>query len=302
MVGAHIDSVLGAPGAHDDATGNGVSMEIARVVGKLPLDKEIRIGGFGGEEDGLTGSHAYVAEPRQHADRGRARALRRRVADGHGRHAVRARQAVGADARRQARTSSSTRPTRPLAQPASRPCHRRLLRQLQARRQSDHQAFFDVGIPSALFIWLDYRNARSPPAPCASSRAAPTSTEPEYHTPRDGMNNVSSPSAAGDARRDRRLVRAQRDEPRRLHRQRRPQHAGRQRDRHGNCGDGVRDFGTTDAAGYLEIRVPHVTCDFTVTTAALEPDGRRRSSRRHGARRSPPRPAAPAAPCRRRCR
>ena len=56
MVGAHIDSVLGAPGAHDDASGNGVSMEIARVVSKLPLDKEIRIGGFGGEEDGLTGS------------------------------------------------------------------------------------------------------------------------------------------------------------------------------------------------------------------------------------------------------
>src|SRR3954464_2451162 len=61
MVGAHIDSVLGAPGAHDDASGNGVSMEIARVVSKLPLDKEIRIGGFGGEEDGLTGSRAYVA-------------------------------------------------------------------------------------------------------------------------------------------------------------------------------------------------------------------------------------------------
>ncbi len=62
MVGAHIDSVLGAPGAHDDATGNGVSMEIARVVGKLPLDKEIRIGGFGGEEDGLPGL-ARVDEP-----------------------------------------------------------------------------------------------------------------------------------------------------------------------------------------------------------------------------------------------
>ena len=31
----------------------------------------------------------------------------------------------------------------------------------------------------------------------------------------------------------------------------------------GNCGDGVRDFGKTDANGYLEVRVPHVTCDFT---------------------------------------
>jgi hypothetical protein len=31
-----------------------------------------------------------------------------------------------------------------------------------------------------------------------------------------------------------------------------------------DCGDGLRDFGTTDAAGYLEVRVPHVTCDFKV--------------------------------------
>ena len=39
--------------------------------------KEIRIGGFGGEEDGLTGSRAYVGTlPAEE------RALRRRVADG----------------------------------------------------------------------------------------------------------------------------------------------------------------------------------------------------------------------------
>jgi hypothetical protein len=31
-----------------------------------------------------------------------------------------------------------------------------------------------------------------------------------------------------------------------------------------DCGDGLRDFGATDSAGYLEVRVPHVTCDFKV--------------------------------------
>ena len=31
MVGAHIDTVLGAPGADDDGSGNGVAQEIARV-------------------------------------------------------------------------------------------------------------------------------------------------------------------------------------------------------------------------------------------------------------------------------
>ena len=60
MVGAHIDSVLGAPGAHDDATGNGATMEMARVLSQFPLDKEIRVGGFGGEEDGLVGADFYV--------------------------------------------------------------------------------------------------------------------------------------------------------------------------------------------------------------------------------------------------
>lgn len=53
--------MLGAPGAHDDATGNGATMEMARVLSQFPLDKEIRIGGFGGEEDGLVGARAYVA-------------------------------------------------------------------------------------------------------------------------------------------------------------------------------------------------------------------------------------------------
>jgi hypothetical protein len=35
----------------------------------------------------------------------------------------------------------------------------------------------------------------------------------------------------------------------------------------GDCGDGVRNFGTTDATGYLEVRVPHVTCNFKVANA-----------------------------------
>jgi hypothetical protein len=127
--------------------------------------------------------------------------------------------------------------------------------------QSDHQAFYDRGIPSALFIWLDYRKP-------ASGICGPTGgtyvTEPEYHTPRDGMNNVSIPrmqvmldmigsSFAHNAMNkvdftafngaNQPLANANVT---------------------GDCGDGMRDFGNTDSAGYLEIRVPHVTCDFKV--------------------------------------
>ena len=61
MVGAHIDTVLGAPGADDDGSGNGVAQEIARVMSQYPLDKEIRFGGWAGEEDGYIGSQAYLA-------------------------------------------------------------------------------------------------------------------------------------------------------------------------------------------------------------------------------------------------
>ncbi len=47
----------------------------------------------------------------------------------------------------------------------------------------------------------------------------------------------------------------------------------------GDCGDGVRNFGTTDATGYLEVRVPHVTCDFKVANANATGVGQRRRGR-----------------------
>lgn len=50
--------------------------------------------------------------------------------------------------------------------------------------QSDHQAFYDIGIPSALFIWLDYRKPAS--GICGTSGGTYV-TEPVYHTPRDGI-------------------------------------------------------------------------------------------------------------------
>ncbi len=60
MVTAHIDSVLGSPGANDDATGVSAFLESARVLAQYPSDTEIRIAGWGGEESGLLGSRAYA--------------------------------------------------------------------------------------------------------------------------------------------------------------------------------------------------------------------------------------------------
>jgi hypothetical protein len=259
MVGAHIDSVLGAPGAHDDATGNGVSMEIARVVGKLPLDKEIRIGGFGGEEDGLQGSTAWTAQ-----------FLKGTLNDAERKRFVGEWQMdmVGTPyepARLWALTPDGN--SNFVVDEAYKSAARFGFTGLDNCKlgQSDHQAFFDLGIPSALFIWLAY-NKPVAPATCQSISRGTYTTEPEYHTPRDGMDNVSTPrmqtmldligsSFAHNAMNKLDVTAREAGAPA----------AGASVK--GDCGDGVRDFGTTDANGYLDVRVPHVTCDFTIATA-----------------------------------
>ncbi len=62
MVGAHFDSWHGGTGATDNAAGSAVMMEVVRVLKalNLPLDRTVRIGLWGGEEEGLLGSREYV--------------------------------------------------------------------------------------------------------------------------------------------------------------------------------------------------------------------------------------------------
>jgi hypothetical protein len=65
LIGAHFDSVAAATGATDNAAGCGAMMEAVRILkaaGTAPR-RTIRIGLWGGEEEGLLGSRAYV---RQH--------------------------------------------------------------------------------------------------------------------------------------------------------------------------------------------------------------------------------------------
>jgi carboxypeptidase Q len=64
MLGAHFDSWHGGTGATDNAAGSAVMMEAVRVLkaANMPLDRTIRIALWGGEEEGLLGSRAYVKE------------------------------------------------------------------------------------------------------------------------------------------------------------------------------------------------------------------------------------------------
>ncbi|MFJ2031831.1 PxKF domain-containing protein [Streptosporangium sp. NPDC087985] len=249
MVGAHIDTVLGAPGAHDDASGNGVSLEVARVLSQYPLDKELRIGGFGGEEGGLLGAKAYV---KTLTDVEKARFVGEWQMD-----------MVGTPyepARLWALTPNGQ--SNYVVQEAYNAAARVGFEGLRNCRlgQSDHQAFYDVGIPSSLFIWLDYR----PPAVCSSSNGSYV-TEPQYHRPTDTMDNISPErlqvtlDVVGGAVAHNALnavtVSALSDAGKPL--------AGAPVQ--ADCGNGLRNVGTTGADGRLKTVLPHATCDFTVT-------------------------------------
>jgi hypothetical protein len=64
MLGGHLDSWHGSTGATDNAAGVAVVMEAVRILKALKVQprRTIRIGLWGGEEQGLLGSRAYVKE------------------------------------------------------------------------------------------------------------------------------------------------------------------------------------------------------------------------------------------------
>ena len=64
MVGGHLDSWHAGTGATDNAAGVAVAMEAVRILKALDLKprRTIRIGLWGGEEEGLLGSKGYVAQ------------------------------------------------------------------------------------------------------------------------------------------------------------------------------------------------------------------------------------------------
>jgi hypothetical protein len=227
-------------------------MEIARVVSKLPLDKEIRIGGFGGEEDGLTGSRAYVAT--LPADE-RARFVGEWQMDMVGTPYAPAKLwALTPDGRSNFVVDEAYDAADRVGFSGLQNCK---------LGQSDHQAFFDVGIPSALFIWLDYHYPVAPNT-CVSITQGQYTTEPEYHRPTDGMNNISPErlqttlDVVGGSFAHNALnsveVTATRDGA--------PVAGG---ELTANCGDGRRDIGGLDANGTLTGVFPHATCDLRIT-------------------------------------
>ena len=64
LLGAHFDSHPYATGATDNGTGSAAMMEAIRILKTIGVKprRTIRVALWGGEEQGLLGSHAYVAD------------------------------------------------------------------------------------------------------------------------------------------------------------------------------------------------------------------------------------------------
>jgi hypothetical protein len=247
MVGAHIDTVLGAPGADDDGSGNGVAQEIARVMSQYSFDKEIRFGGWAGEEDGYVGSQAYLASlPAAE----KARFVGEWQMDMVGSPWPDARLwALTPDGRSNLVTDSLHASAGRSAITGFNNCK---------LSRSDHQAFFDVGIPSAAISWINYL---TPTTGCTGTREGNIAAEPEYHTPTDTMANIDQGrmqvmlSLVGGAVMHAALNQVDITSA--------PNAAVT-----GDCGDGERILGGTDADGKAAVFVPHATCTFSVGDAS----------------------------------
>ncbi len=170
MVSGHYDTVVGAPGANDDGSGTVLTLELARVLSKLPTEATLRFALWGSEEQGLIGSRYHVAQLAQdQRDRYRAVFQNDMVAtswdpaitywllsfDGLANTAT---TAVSASGLRLGYDPQMVGPVQ--------------------RGASDHQSFQEVGIAAANFSWR--------------GEISPAHLEPPYHSPEDTIaKNVS---------------------------------------------------------------------------------------------------------------
>lgn len=171
IVSAHYDSVPGSPGANDDGSGTVLCLELARVLKRLPTQQAIRVCLWGSEESGLIGARHYVKQldeagvaqitgcfqndmvATSHPPAGTYWLLSVDGADNT------TTVAVNAAARRLGYAGQTEGPT--------------------ARGSSDHEAFYERGIPAGNFSWR--------------GSEAPSQLEPIYHTPEDTIALNISP-------------------------------------------------------------------------------------------------------------
>lgn len=174
-IGAHIDSVIGSPGASDNGSGNGIMLETARIFSEYSLNTEIRFGSWGGEEGGIRGSY-------HHANQLTAAEIERTV--GAWNTDMTGTSHLGTDERPFSfwgLTVNSDNDDNAVLNFASETSTQAGYGDFNRGYvgRSDHQSFHDVGIPAAVFSWMYWSEEDS------------IVLEPAYHKPSDTMEFIS---------------------------------------------------------------------------------------------------------------
>jgi len=167
VVGAHIDSKHPSPGANDNASGVGVTLELARILSKATVAPSVRFIGFGAEEvsgrkptQHHYGSRKYVASLSS-AERARIEAMVSVDMVGYGKtFTVRNLKKAPRTTERSLRSWASYTGQKLV-----------YLKDPSKDGWSDHEAFEFKGVPVG---WLEWR------------------TDPTYHSKRDKYSHVSS--------------------------------------------------------------------------------------------------------------
>lgn len=172
ILGAHHDSVVGAPGANDNASGVGLMLELARVYRGYNTDKTLKFIAFGSEERGLLGSKYYVEQLSQkQKDRIEAVFVPDMVATNYDK--AKNLYAMTVDGSRNVITDSTMAAGARLGNSDILPGQ---------FGSSDHVYFHRAGIPAALFIWMGID----------SWNPLIYHIEKVYHTPQDTIeDNIS---------------------------------------------------------------------------------------------------------------
>lgn len=172
ILSAHMDSVVGAPGANDNASGTGLMLELARVFKGYNTDVDMKFIAFGSEERGLLGSRYYVDQLSQ-AERDNILAVFNPDMVATNYDLAKNLYAMTVDGSTNLVTDSTTAAGARLGNSDILP---------GKFGSSDHVPFHNAGIPSALFIWMGID----------SWDPLVYHIEKVYHTPQDTLeDNIS---------------------------------------------------------------------------------------------------------------
>lgn len=170
IVSAHYDSVPGSPGASDDGSGTALCLELARVLKRLPTRQAIRIYLWASEEYGLVGSRYYVKQLDEAGVKQITGCFQNdMVATSH--PPAETYWLLSVDGKDNITTTA-------VAAAAHRLGYDDQVKGPTARGSSDHESFYERGIPAGNFSWR--------------GNDAPSQLEPLYHTPEDTIaQNIS---------------------------------------------------------------------------------------------------------------